>query len=110
MRKWIRAKVLLLLVGSVFVIAACQSTENDINDPNAPINGDPNENNETNDPLNDDDDGEADDSFNNNTEEENDPLNDDNGENNEEDNDPFGDNKDRKSTRLNSSHVAISYA
>src|SRR5690625_1610407 len=102
MRKWIRAKVLLLLVGSVFVIAACQSPENDINDPNAPINGDPNENIETNDPLNDDDDGEADDSFNNNTEEENDPLNDDNGENDplnddngendEEDNDPFGDN------------------
>ena len=92
MRKWIRAKVLLLLVGSVFVIAACQSPENDINDPNAPINGDPNENIETNDPLNDDDDGEADDSFNNNTEEENDPLNDNNGENNEEDNDPFGDN------------------
>src|SRR5690625_7467379 len=91
MKKWLRAKVLLLLVGSVLVVTAWQSTDNDMNDPNAPINGDPNENIETNDPLNDDDDGEADDSFNK-TEEENDPLNDDNGENNEEDNDPFGDN------------------
>jgi len=92
MKKWLRAKVLLLLVGSVLVVTACQSPDNDMNDPNAPINGDPNGNIETNDPLNDDDDGEADDSFNNNTEEENDPLNDDNGENDEEDNDPFGDN------------------